>query len=121
MQGCLWSKAGALAPAPGEEGASLEYIEHSSDYRGTLEENSPLPGVLWEEGLLPPPGQKTLQVPAKGLLSAGQRGYTLEQGRGATPSWVLNPNQAPKRRGRTVEQGKLTARVFCKGCLNSVG
>ena len=34
-----------------------------SDLRGTLGENNPLPGVLWEERLLPRQGPKSLQAP----------------------------------------------------------
>ena len=54
--------------------------EHCSDIRGTLVENSPLPRVLWGEGLLPPQGLKVLQVPTKGLLSGVQSSATPEQG-----------------------------------------
>ena len=53
---------------------------HGSDLRGTLGEYSPLPRVVWEEGLLPPQGQKTLQVPAKGILLAGLSGAIPEPG-----------------------------------------
>ena len=40
-----------------------------SDLGGTLGASSSLPSVLWEEGILPIQGQKTLQVPARGPLS----------------------------------------------------
>ena len=48
----------------------------SSHLRSAPGENSALPLVLWEEGLLPPQGEKTMQAPAKGLLLAGLRGTT---------------------------------------------
>ena len=59
---------------PGGEGA----LEHGRDLRGTLDDNRPLPRVLWEEGILPLQGQNILQVPARGPLSPGWTGVTPE-------------------------------------------
>ena len=50
-----------------------EYIAATRDLQGELGESIP-PRVLLEEGIWPPQGQKTLQVPAKGLSSIVDRG-----------------------------------------------
>ena len=42
-----------------------------SNLWGTLGENNPLSGLLLEESLLPPQGQKTLPAPDKGLSTGG--------------------------------------------------
>ena len=58
-----------------------------------------LNGVLWKEGLLPPQGQKTLHVRAKGLSSAGWRVSTLEWSctlLGPLRLGALNPSPAAR-------------------------
>ena len=76
--------------APGERVLAPKRIAWCSDLRRTLGKNSPIPGVLWEERLLPPQGQKTLQVPAKGCYSrAGERSCTVL---GPLRHGVLNPS-----------------------------
>lgn len=45
---------------------------HGITISGTLGENNFLSGILLEEGLLPPRGQKTKPVPAKGLSTGGE-------------------------------------------------
>ena len=53
-------------------------IARSSNLRGSLGESSPLPGVLREEGLWPPQGQKT-------LIKDQNHGVALPQNRGEEP------------------------------------
>ena len=66
-----------LAWAPGEEGAGS--TAHGAqprcrDPQGAPGENVALAEVLPEDGVLPPQGPETLQVPAKGFPLAGDRG-----------------------------------------------
>ena len=81
FQGC--ATFSGLEPLPFEHTWGEPTPEHCSDLRGALGESSPLSQVLWEAGLLPTPfpqGQKTLQAPARGLLSAGQTDTIPELG-----------------------------------------
>ena len=64
----------AVACAPGEEGAGPTVLAWYRDLWDALDIKSPLPGVLVVEDVLPPQGQNTLQVPAKGLSLVGDRG-----------------------------------------------
>ena len=73
----------------GRRDMAPECIAWCSDLQGALGENSSLPGVLLEEGLLPPQRQKTLQVLAKGLSSAGWRSSTPEEGNGSMLCCIL--------------------------------
>ena len=86
-------------PAPGR----------GSDLSGRHKaENSPLPQGLWEEGLLPPQEQKTMQEPARGPLSAGQSGATLEPGlcdAGSHKASGFESHLSASKALETVEQG----------------
>lgn len=62
------------ARAPGEE------WQHRVGVPGVaLEENTRLPGVPLEVGILPLQGPKTLQIPARGISSAGDKGTCRRQ------------------------------------------
>ena len=75
------------------------------DLRGTLGENSPFPRVLWE-GLLPPQGQKTLQVPASRVEWHCTRTESV-QCRDPLRHWGLDPSTY--KAWETVEPDKLAA------------
>ena len=98
LQNQAWPCAlclGRKEPAPG----------HGSSLRGTLGENSPLPPVLWEEGLLPslPQDKRPFRHHPKALYWQGW--VALHQNRicmvlGPLRPPVLNPNRMPRRWGR---------------------
>ena len=77
LEVCNFLQRGTVVGSPDAEGAGpgVHIVVYQS--QGCTRENCPLPGVLWEEGLLPPQRQKTLQVPK---TSAEWRGSTPEHG-----------------------------------------
>lgn len=63
----------------GRKKLTPESIVWCRELWGELEKKSPFLGLLLEKGLLPPQGQKTLQVPVKCLSSAVWRGSTPKE------------------------------------------
>lgn len=93
---------------------ALECITWCRDLRGILIENIPLPRVLLEECILPSQGQKTLQAPAKGLSSAGDRGTPRENITFAAFSGATNRFHT-LHRPETVFQGQKTLDTEWRG------
>ena len=84
------------------------------DLLDALEETSLLLGVLLGEGLLPPQGQKTLQVPAKAFHQQGEEALLWKRGvdphcAGSFKTLGVESQPQPKEKyRRVVVQGKLS-------------
>ena len=68
---------------------ALECIAWCRDLQVDWERTVPFPEYFLEWGLLPSQGQKSLQVPVKGLSSAGWQGSTPGEGSRSMPCRVL--------------------------------
>lgn len=95
-----FSKAEPCHEFLGRRELAQQCIIWCSNLWGTMGENNHFPGIILEEGFLPPQGHKTLKAPVKGLSSAGREALLQRTGMepccaGSFKTLGLNPSHMP--------------------------